>query len=93
VGKQWTAHLVADYFHHDEIKEAVKIHELLPPQQKIGKWAAALTEKWESLTEDQKATYALLAKEWKEKGPPPEVQRRLVFGAEMPEFILLMSNQ
>ena len=78
MAKQWTARLVADYYHHDKIKEAVGAHSSLAPQQKIGKWATALSEKWNSLSEESKAKYAVLAEQWKEKGPPPEVKRRLV---------------
>ena len=72
--------------------EAVKAHGPLAPQQQIGKWASALTEKWESLPEEDKAKYAVLAEQWREQGPPPEVKRRLVFQAEVWLAILLTNN-
>jgi len=66
VTKQWNARLVADYYHHDEIMEAVKAHGSLNPQQQIGKWASSLTEKWDSLSEEDRTKYAVLAEQWRE---------------------------
>jgi hypothetical protein len=48
------------------------------PEQGIGKWSSALTLKWDSLTEEEKAKYGVIAEQWKKRGPPEEVQRRLV---------------
>jgi len=50
----------------------------LTPQEHIGKYASFLTEKIESLSEEEKARYGVLAKQWKEQGPPPDVKRWLV---------------
>lgn len=74
--KQWTGRLVAGFFHHDEIKEAYDADE---SDQGIGKWQTALSNKWQSLSEAQKTKYTVIAEQWREQGPPPEVQRRLVF--------------
>ena len=93
VAKQWNARLVADYYHHDEIMETVKAHGSLDPQQQIGKWASALTEKWESLSEADRIKYAVLAEQWRESGPPIEVKRRLACHASVLEFTLLMNIQ
>jgi len=93
VAKQWNAHLVVDYYHHDEIAEAVKAHSSLNPQQQIGKWASALTEKWESLPDEDRIKYAVLTEQWREKGLPIEVKRQLACHASVLEFTLLMNSQ
>ena len=72
--KQWTGRLVADFYHHDEITEAFKAN----PEPGIGKWQHLLSEKWNSLPDEQKARYGVIAEQWKEQGPPPEVRRRSV---------------
>lgn len=73
--------------------EALKAHSSLAPQQQIGKYATLLTEKVESLSEEDKARYAVLAEQWKEKGPPQEVKRRLVLYVEILWFSLLTGNK
>jgi hypothetical protein len=68
---------------------AVKAQGPLTPQEQIGKYASFLTEKIESLSEEEKARYGVLAKKWKEQGPPTDVKRRLVFYAKVLLFTLL----
>ena len=69
---------MADYLYHEEIQKAVEVYSDLAPNQKIGKWAACLTEKINSLPEDERAKLSVLAVQWKDKGPPEELKRQLV---------------
>jgi hypothetical protein len=74
--KQWNARLVADHLYHKEIQQAVEAFSDLTPKQKIGKWAACLTDKINSLPEDERAKLAVLAEQWRDKGPPEEIKRK-----------------
>lgn len=76
VGKQWTARLVVDYLCHDEIKEIVSKSG---DSAGIGVWSTAVTEMFNSLSDDKKMEYTLIAEEWRKRGPPLEVKRQLVF--------------
>ena len=76
--KQWNARLVADHLYHEEIQQAVEAFSDLTPKQKIGKWAACLTDKINSLPDDERAKLAVLAEQWRAKGPPEEFKHRLV---------------
>jgi hypothetical protein len=87
--KQWTAHLVVDHLYHSEIKEIVGITD---SRARIGKWASMLSEKHESLTDDKKARYRVLAKQWRDEGPPLPVKRRCVLYVCAAEYPLLISN-
>ena len=90
MGKQWTARLVTDFKHHDEIKEAVKktVEEsgITDPHEKISVWSKAVTTKYNSLPEATKTEYGVLANQWKKEGPPPEIKRRSVFLLRVPKF-------
>jgi len=59
----------------------------------IGKWQTALSEKWDSLSPDEQTRYGVIAEQWKERGPPPEVQRRLVFSLQNLRVSTLISKQ
>ena len=76
--KKWTARLVVNYLCHDEIKEAVKASGIKDPRQRIVQWAKALSEKYNSLTDEEKAKYGVIAKQWTNEGPPAEVKQQLV---------------
>ena len=90
MGKQWTAHLIADFRHHDEIKEAVKktVEEsgITDPHEKISVWLKAVTAKYNSLPEATKTEYGVLADQWKKEGPPPEIKCWSVFLLQVSKF-------
>lgn len=85
MGKQWSARLVADFYHHKEIKVAVKEFTdnegIKDSRKKIPVWSRAVTAKFNSLPEATKAKYAVVADEWKREGPPEPIKRRSVFHA------------
>lgn len=41
-------------------------------------WALAVSEKWEELTDAERARFTLIAEQWRADGPPIEVKRRSV---------------
>jgi len=81
VWKKWTAHLVVDHLCHDEIEEAVNASGVLNPHQRIAQWSKALSEKWNSFTDEEKSKYTVIAEQWSKEGPPNEVKQWLVFYA------------
>jgi hypothetical protein len=78
VGKQWTARLVVDHLHRSEIEEAVNNAGPSDPGARIGLWSTAVTEKFNSLTDEQKTKYAVMAENWKASGPSEEFKQQLV---------------
>ena len=92
VGKQWTSRLVVDHLFHNEIKQIVDACGITDSRQWIGKWASALTQMHKSLTDEERAKYKVLAKQWKEEGPPLAVKRRFVLYVFSAEYPLLISN-
>ena len=75
MGKRWTARLVIAHEYHDEIEKEVTAAGNFEPAERIAKWATVLSEKCDALSNEELMIYALLAEEWKAKGPPPEVKR------------------
>jgi phage terminase large subunit-like protein len=63
VSKKWTGRLVVDHIWHDEIEEAVNASGITNPHQHIAKWSKAVTEKFNSLTSEEQAEYAVIAEQ------------------------------
>ena len=78
-GKNWTPRLVADYTYHKEIKEAVENSGLTDPHERIAEWSRAVFEKYNSLSDEERAEFAVIAEKWKKEGPPQEVKQQLVY--------------
>ena len=78
VWKKWTGQLVVNYLCHDEIEEAVKESGIKDPHQRIAQWAKAVSDKYNSLTDEEKTKYGVIAEQWTNEGPPAEVRQRLV---------------
>ena len=76
VGKQWNVWLVINHIFHEQIKEEVNKQGELPPNERIAKWASALTNVISRLSEEDLTKYTIIAKEWKAQGPLKEIQRR-----------------
>ena len=76
VGKQWKARWVVGYLYHDEMEKRMKQYDSLPSKKKIGKWALELSDLIEGLSEEDMAKYTLMAEEWRNQGPPEELQRK-----------------
>ena len=92
VWKKWTSRLVVDHLCHDQIEDAVNSSGKTNPHERIAEWSKALTEKFNSFTDEEKAKYAVIAEQWTKDGPPVEVRRRLVFKLYWSLFALLTNN-
>ena len=92
VWKKWTSHLVVDHLCHDEIKNAVNSSGKTNPHKRIAEWSKALTEKFNSFTNEEKVKYTVIAEQWTKDGLPTEVRRRSVSKLSWSLFALLTNN-
>jgi hypothetical protein len=93
VGKQWTPRLVVDHLFHNKIKQIVDACGKTNSWQWIGKWASVLTQMHKFLTDEERAKYKVLAKQWKEDGPPLAVKCWFVLYVFSAGYPLLIDKQ
>lgn len=76
--KHWTGRLVVAHKFHDEIENTVAACGITDPHARIAKWATTLSDKYNSLSEEEQNQCSILAERWNKEGPPAEVKRQSV---------------
>ena len=92
VWKKWTSRLVVDHLCHDEIENAVNSSGKTNPHERIAERSKALTEKFNSFTDEEKAKYTVIAEQWTKDGLPTEVRCWSVSKLSWSSFALLTNN-